>query len=193
MRFGSRAVAGLAVGLAISAAPLVASAANGVTVTSGGCSGGGSLYCFGPESLQANTGTSVTWTNQSGAPHTVTLCSASACPGAPANTGSQAFDQSLGSSNGSQASVTFTAPGTYVYYCKIHGYAAMHGTVTVTAAAHSPQASPSASSGATTTPEAAPGGTAPAPSTGAGFSLAALIVLLSGAFLAVGALALRRR
>ncbi len=32
------------------------------------------------------------------------------------------------------AHYTFSQPGTYVYYCTLHGYALMHGTITVTAA-----------------------------------------------------------
>jgi plastocyanin len=30
-----------------------------------------------------------------------------------------------------QYGFTFNAPGTYVYYCAIHGYAVMRGTVSV--------------------------------------------------------------
>src|SRR5207253_6280792 len=45
-------------------------AATGITITSGGCSGGGSSYCFNPESASGTTGSAVTWTNQSGVDHT---------------------------------------------------------------------------------------------------------------------------
>jgi len=33
---------------------------------------------------------------------------------------------------GDTYSVKFNTDGTYVYYCEFHGYAIMHGTITVT-------------------------------------------------------------
>jgi plastocyanin len=57
----------------------------------------------------------VTWTNRDASPHT-------------ASSMSGAFNS--GNLNPGQSyTFTFTAPGTYVYYCAYHGY--MHGTVIV--------------------------------------------------------------
>ena len=177
---------------ALSSATAIAAAATPVTISSGGCSGGGSSYCFAPESANANAGDTVTWTNQSGVGHTVTSCTSAACPGAAANTGSQTFDSPVGSANGSAASVTFTQAGTYVYYCKIHGYAAMHGTVTVAAAATSAPASqaPATQAPATQAPSTGAGTTATVPSTGAGLGPN---LLVGAALVTLGGLALRWR
>jgi plastocyanin len=111
-----------------------ASAASGaaVTIKDGACSGGGTEFCFSPESVTVAVGSAVTWTNETGVQHTTSSCTASACPGAPANTGSQTFSNPMGAANGSTESVTFTSAGTYTYYCMIHGYVAMHGTIIVT-------------------------------------------------------------
>jgi len=94
-------------------------------------------FCFVPEQLTVSVGDTVTWVNSSGAAHTVTRCTPAACDGRSGGTGT---DPSFSSANiaaasGTTFSHTFTEPGTYVYYCQIHGYALMHGTVTVTAAA----------------------------------------------------------
>ena len=109
----------------------VASADTAITITTGGCTGGGTQYCFTPESAAGTVGVAVTWTNQSGAPHTVTSCDATNCPGAPANTGSDTFNVTVPPTSGGTASFTFTSSGTYTYYCMIHGYVAMHGTITI--------------------------------------------------------------
>jgi plastocyanin len=191
IRTGHRLGVGAAAALLAAACTIVvpAAAATGVSITSGGCAGGGTLYCYNPEAASAAAGASVTWTNQSGAPHTATLCTASACPGAPASTGGNSFDVSIGGANGNAASFTFTSAGTYYYYCKIHGYAAMHGAITLTASAPSPKPSGSASSQPA-------GGTAGAgtgaPNTGASPGWLPLLLPI-GALLTVLGLALRRR
>jgi plastocyanin len=105
-----------------------------ITILFGACSGGGSSFCFKPESANVAVGAPVVWTNMTGIGHTVSSCTSSACPGAPANTGSNTFNKSIGAPNGSTASFTFTSPGIYIYYCMIHGYVAMHGKITVFAA-----------------------------------------------------------
>ncbi len=112
--------------------PVVTGAA--VTIKDGTCSGGGTEFCFSPESVTIAVGTAVVWTNETGINHTTSSCTSSACPGASANTGSQTFSNPVGAANGSTESVTFTSAGTYTYYCMIHGYVAMHGTITVTGA-----------------------------------------------------------
>jgi plastocyanin len=102
-----------------------------VTVKFGTCTGGGTEFCFSPESASVVVKHSVVWTNQSGFSHTVTRCTATACPGAPSSTGKDAFDLSLSGVSGSHVSHFFKTTGTYYYYCKIHGYTAMHGKIVV--------------------------------------------------------------
>lgn len=72
-------------------------------------------FAFGPAELTVPAGTTVTWTNNDGAPHTVT-----------------ADDGSFGSENlatGDTFSFTFDTPGTYTYHCEIHP--SMTATITV--------------------------------------------------------------
>jgi len=104
-------------------------------------------FCFVPDQLTVAVGDTVSWVNASGAEHTVTRCTPSACTGASGGTGT---DASFGSADVAAASGTtfshvFTEPGTYVYYCKIHGYALMHGTITVTAAPTTTTSAPASS------------------------------------------------
>lgn len=64
-------------------------------------------FAFQPANLQVKVGTTVTWTNQDTAPHTVTF-----------------RDSSLTSSKllqkGESYSYTFTKAGTFAYYCQVH-------------------------------------------------------------------------
>jgi plastocyanin len=109
-----------------SAEAATAVAINGVA----SCSG--TIFCYAPATVTVSGGDTVTWTNQSGAPHTVSRCDPSACNGTDGGTGSDpAFDISVASANGTAVNQTFNGTGTYNYYCKIHGFAVMHGTVTV--------------------------------------------------------------
>lgn len=65
-------------------------------------------YAFAPASITIDEGDTITWTNQDTAPHTVTTTSG---------------PQSLNSpylSKGQSWSYTFSAPGTYEYYCTVH-------------------------------------------------------------------------
>src|SRR5450755_1763009 len=79
---------GLIVGTGLSLpAPVLADA--GITITSGGCSGGGTLFCYLPESATAIAGTPVTWTNTTSVSHTITRCTPSACAGNGGGTGAQ--------------------------------------------------------------------------------------------------------
>lgn len=82
---------------------------------------------FAPADVTVNVGDTVTWTNTDPMIHTVTSTT-------------NAFD-SDDMDEGDSYSVTFTAPGTYDYYCVPHPF--MTGTITVVAAAVAP--SPSAS------------------------------------------------
>jgi plastocyanin len=184
--------AGLGVTVAIAAFLAVhALASTSITVSSGACSGGGALFCFTPESAGGTTGSAVTWTNQSGAAHTVTLCTSAACPGAPANTGSDTFDLSLSNANGDSAQFTFSSSGTYHYYCKIHGYSSMHGAVAVSAATTPPPATPSSSASATPTPSGVKGATTPG--TGAGLGVPMLLVPVGFLLVLAGVAGRRKR
>jgi plastocyanin len=111
--------------------PGAADAATAVTIN-GAASCSGATFCFVPAAATVPSGDTVTWTNQSGAPHTVTRCDAANCNGTDGGTGTDpAFDMSVASANGTAVSQTFNGAGTYNYYCKIHGFSVMHGTVTV--------------------------------------------------------------
>lgn len=72
-------------------------------------------FAFGPADIQAKVGDVITFTNQDSAPHTAT----------PDDGGCSTGTISPGSSDG----LTFTAPGTYPFHCKIHS--SMKGTITI--------------------------------------------------------------
>jgi hypothetical protein len=74
----------------------------------------------------------VTWDNQTTVSHTVTRCTTSACPVGAGSGTDPAFGSALLGA-GQTFSVTFHGLGTYNYYCQVHGYTVMHGTVTVVA------------------------------------------------------------
>jgi len=78
---------------------------------------------FTPATRTVTAGTIITFTNKDNFAHTVTSSSVPA--------GASAFTQSLGA--GGTAQLTFTTPGTYQYYCTIHGTpgAGMHATIVV--------------------------------------------------------------
>jgi plastocyanin len=73
-------------------------------------------FAYEPTTLTVAVGTTVTWTNLDPVAHTVTDIH-------------QAWDSGLFEENGT-FSMTFTAPGTYQYYCVPHPM--MIGTVEVT-------------------------------------------------------------
>lgn len=64
-------------------------------------------FAFQPANLQVKVGTTVTWTNQDTAPHTVTFRDSSM-------TGSALLQK------GQSFSYTFTKAGTFSYYCQVH-------------------------------------------------------------------------
>ena len=72
-------------------------------------------FRYGPPILSVSVGTTVTWVNHDEEPHTVTSATG-------------AFS-SVGLVNDDTFVQTFTKPGTYQYFCKIHPY--MKGTVVV--------------------------------------------------------------
>jgi plastocyanin len=166
-------------------------------------------FANGTCDTNVGAGDTVVWTNSGTNPHTVTECGDAFTP-CPQPGG---FDSGLpGMSNGQTFSQTFSTPGTYEYFCLIHG-ASMQGRVIVAAAQQTP--TPAATTAAPTgSPTAAPTGTGPAasptpsrvpaaaPQTGgtpasddAGWAL--LIIAIGGAMLvgsaAAGVNVLRRR
>ena len=72
-------------------------------------------YEFLPATLAVPAGTMVTWTNRDDEPHTVTS--------------SEQVFASPGLDAGETFSYTFSTPGTYTYYCKLHPH--MTGTIVV--------------------------------------------------------------
>jgi plastocyanin len=103
---GSSAAPGAASAAAPSTAPSAAAGAAAVAIKD---------FAFNPATIQAKVGQSITWTNQDGTAHTVTL-----------------DDKSVDSGNieaNATYSHAFTQAGTFTYHCSIHQQ--MKGTVTV--------------------------------------------------------------
>ena len=72
-------------------------------------------FAYQMANIQVRAGTTVTWTNQDSAPHSVTF--------------KNGMKDSGLLSQGQSFSYTFNTPGTYQYYCTVHPY--MVATVTV--------------------------------------------------------------
>ncbi len=138
MRFGARRAVLTAAALTISAvgsAPAIAGAttttAKNVNVVNqgGSCT---SAFCFKPQRVKGPAGQVVTWNNMTAATHTIVRCTPAACSGRGPGTGTT---RGFGDGNflpGATYSFTFKNAGTYFYYCSVHGYSVMHGSVTVT-------------------------------------------------------------
>jgi plastocyanin len=77
--------------------------------------------------LVINVGDTVRWTNTGTLPHTVTSGPSSSDPAAGA-----LFDKPLPA--GAVFEFTFTTPGTFPYFCRIHEFDDMRGTVVVNVA-----------------------------------------------------------
>jgi plastocyanin len=90
-------------------------------------------YTFQPSILTIPAGTTVTWTNTAGDQHTVTDDPSKAVNSADAAlpAGAQAWDSGP-LMHGQTHTHTFSAPGTYKYFCTIHESFGMLGTITVT-------------------------------------------------------------
>ena len=86
---------------------------------------------FKPKTLNVHKGTKVVWKNRTSALHTVTRCGGTNCP-VSGGTGTDGGLSSPAIASGSKYAFVFHGKGTYVYYCSFHGYAVMHGTITVT-------------------------------------------------------------
>jgi amicyanin len=99
-------------------------------------------YAFAPASVSVAVGTTVTWTNDDTAPHTVTVSSG------PVTFSSPTLQK------GDTYSFTFTTPGTYSYYCAVHPSMVAKVIVTGSTTTSTPTATPT-----TTTTTAMPSST----------------------------------
>ena len=144
LRLGVAAGAMGIAGFAGAGVPAVSAAATGAAITihegPPGCST--PSYCFAPSAVTVNAGATVTWTDGSDSPHTVTRCTPSACSGAGGGTGSGTGPASAQFGQGQKYTAAFIGTGTYLYYCTVHGYSVMHGTVTVVSASSAVPAAP---------------------------------------------------
>jgi len=95
----SAAVAGLLTSPSVIHSEQVASSHYSVSIVN---------FAFSPAAITVHPGDTITWTNQDSAPHTVTTSS-----------GPQALN-SPNLSQGQSWSFTFSAVGTYSYYCAVH-------------------------------------------------------------------------
>jgi plastocyanin len=88
-------------------------------------------FCFSPANLTIRQAQTVTWNNTTSVTHTVTSCTTSACSGVGPGTGTDPTFNSGFLSPGGTFVLQFHGAGTYNYYCMVHGYLVMHGTITV--------------------------------------------------------------
>lgn len=136
---------------------------------------------FQPASLTVTAGEAVTWTSSGSLPHTVTSSSGAF----DSNPDCASFsDGGSGAcmDNGETYSFTFDAPGTYAYYCKLHGTSAgggMAGTIVVQAAGA--QASETATEQATEGGAAVTGAMTVSDQSGDGTSVTVASVTITGA------------
>jgi len=108
----------------------------------------GKSFCEDPPLVSSAPGVRLTWLNRSSFPHTITRCTASACQGLDGGDGADVFgDRERVFQTGNSYAFTFHGAGTYRYYCRIHGYAAMHGAVIVSSAGSSEAAGAQGSTG----------------------------------------------
>ena len=111
--FATAALLGAVVGSVLAASVLFVHAAdspNAVSIDN---------FIFTPKALTVKAGTSVTWTNHDDIPHGIA-------------SSDNAFKRSAALDTDDSYSFTFTAPGTYQYFCYIHSF--MVGTIVVEAA-----------------------------------------------------------
>ncbi|HST28299.1 MAG TPA: plastocyanin/azurin family copper-binding protein [Rudaea sp.] len=129
---------------------------------------GGAFNAFSPQTITIDPGDRVTFVNKGGYHNAVADNGSFRC--AQGCDGDGKGGSGSASSKNWTASVTFATPGTFGYFCEIHGApgAGMYGTIVVRA----PQA------------------LVPAPTPGLGAGLA---LLLAGALALAGALQFRRR
>jgi plastocyanin len=88
-------------------------------------------FCYSPADVSIAGGATVTWFNNTAAPHTVTRCTPAACDGSGPGDGRDGLTDSGPFGNGATYFFTFKTAGRYLYYCSQYGYKVMHGSVTV--------------------------------------------------------------
>lgn len=126
---------------------ILASAMVGLAIVASACGGGDSdegaapaaadggqtvalkLIAFKPERLSVAVGSAVTWKNEDASEHTVTSGTVNQGSGGVTTAVDGKFESGSLKQNAT-FSYTFTAPGTYSYFCKIHP-ATMRGEITV--------------------------------------------------------------
>ena len=106
------------VAIALSVALLLAGAAMALAASAVSIVDSGGQFAFQPGRLNVNVGDTVTWTDNTDAPHTIS-----------SDTASGPLNGSVSPTGTYQA--TFTTAGDFAYHCNIHSY--MHGTVHVAA------------------------------------------------------------
>ena len=126
--FAALALLVCTVAIGESAGGAAAPAVKKVSITGTGCANG--LYCYKAATLTVKKGTKVVWSNGSGVIHNVRRCTKPQC-GVNGGTGKQAGFGSPTIQPHKTYAFTFKMPGTYRYFCNIHGYGVMHGVVTV--------------------------------------------------------------
>jgi plastocyanin len=87
--------------------------------------------CYAPADVDIRDGATLTWFNNTATAHTVTRCTPAACAGQGPGDGPDGLGDSGPFENGASWFFTFRTPGRYAYYCRLYGYAVMHGSVTV--------------------------------------------------------------
>jgi plastocyanin len=87
------------------------------------------LIAFKPERLSVPAGTAVSWKNEDASEHTVTSGTVNQSAGGVTTSVDNKFESGSLKQNAAYT-FTFTAPGTYSYFCKIHP-ATMRGEITV--------------------------------------------------------------
>jgi plastocyanin len=158
----------------------------------------GADFAYVPASASVNAGDTVHWMSSSTVGHTVTRCD-NTCTVGPGSGASPATFNSGSLPAGGSFDQLFNSAGTYNYYCTIHGYDVMHGTVTVAAiAAAVPAATPSPTPSSSTARRLPPTGAGPqAPGGSAGFpsagSVVAGLLLLVAGSAAIAGFFVRRR
>ena len=150
----------LAAIVALVGAPVTALAQD-TTVTVGNGS-----FTFAPSEVEVTAGSTITWQQTDALPHSVTASDGSF--DSHPNCNSDGSGDCMGA--GDTYPREFTTPGTFAYYCKVHGTSdggGMAGTITVTAAEDDPTEAPPTEPPATEPPTDDPteAATTPAPAT----------------------------
>src|SRR5450755_1214589 len=119
------------------------------TINAGGSEQQGAIQAldYYPNSMTIHAGDTVTWTNTTTIPHTISIPQSGQSPPPgppnPAPVGGNVFDNGSYISSGfitfgKTYSVKFTTPGTYAYYCLVHPPEMIGSIVVVAAGVHLP-------------------------------------------------------